>query len=88
MICRELIELLEKKYPPSIAESWDNPGLQVGSYEKEIKSIYIALDATGEVIRHAIDAKADLLHRSWRKPVCFRMDVKAVLVWQANCQKR
>ena len=30
MICRELIELLEKKYPPSIAESWDNPGLQVG----------------------------------------------------------
>lgn len=47
MICRELIELLEKKYPPSIAESWDNPGLQVGSYEKEIKSIYIALDATG-----------------------------------------
>ena len=61
MICRELIELLEKKYPPSIAESWDNPGLQVGSYEKEIKSIYIALDATGEVIRHAIDAKADLL---------------------------
>ena len=33
MICRELIELLEKKYPPSIAESWDNPGLQVGSYE-------------------------------------------------------
>ena len=32
MICRELIELLEKKYPPSIAESWDNPGLQVGSY--------------------------------------------------------
>ena len=29
MICRELIELLEKKYPPSIAESWDNPGLQV-----------------------------------------------------------
>ena len=26
MICRELIELLEKKYPPSIAESWDNPG--------------------------------------------------------------
>ena len=61
MICRELIELLEKKYPPSIAESWDNPGLQVGSYEKEIESIYIALDATGEVIRHAIDAKADLL---------------------------
>ena len=58
MICRELIELLEKKYPPSIAESWDNPGLQVGSYEKEIKSIYIALDATGEVIRHAIDAKS------------------------------
>ena len=33
MICRELIELLEKKYPPSIAESWDNPvGITVCSH--------------------------------------------------------
>ena len=41
MICRELIELLEKKYPPSIAESWDNPGLQVGSYDKEIGRAHV-----------------------------------------------
>lgn len=61
MICRDIIEELEKKYPLSIAESWDNPGLQAGRYEKEVYRVYIALDATETVIRHAIEAKADML---------------------------
>ena len=38
MICRELIELLEKKYPPSIAESWDNPGLQGEAMRKRSRA--------------------------------------------------
>ena len=61
MKCCEIIEELEKTYPLSIAESWDNPGLQAGRYEKEITSIYLALDATSEVIQHAVDAGADML---------------------------
>ena len=61
MVCRDIIEELEKKYPPSIAEAWDNPGLQAGRFEKEIKRVYIALDATDRVIRHAVEAGADML---------------------------
>lgn len=61
MNCREIIEELEKKYPLSIAEKWDNPGLIAGRWDKEIKTAYIALDATKEVIRHASEAGADLL---------------------------
>lgn len=61
MVCRDIIEELEKKYPLSIAEAWDNPGLQAGRFEKEIKRVYIALDATDRVIRHAVEAGADML---------------------------
>lgn len=61
MICRELIEKLEKIYPVCLAEKWDNPGLIAGRWEKEIKRVYIALDATEETVCHAIEKKADLL---------------------------
>lgn len=61
MKCKDIIRELEKTYPVSVAESWDNLGLQAGRYEKEITSIYVALDATEQVIHHAIEEKADLL---------------------------
>lgn len=61
MKCREIIEELEKKYPLSMAESWDNPGLLAGRREKEVQKVYIALDATEQVIREAEKAGADLL---------------------------
>lgn len=57
----ELIQKLEERYPASYAAHWDNPGLQVGRREKEIKKVFVALDATDEVIEAAIDQKADML---------------------------
>ena len=40
---------------------WDNVGLQVGRSDKEVKRIYLALDATDEVIEEAADWGADML---------------------------
>ena len=57
----EIIEKLEEIYPASYAAHWDNPGLQVGRREKEIKKVFVALDATDEVIEAAVDKKADML---------------------------
>lgn len=61
MICREIIQEIEKVYPKSAALGFDNVGLLAGRMNKEVKQIYVALDATEEVIQHAIEAKADLL---------------------------
>lgn len=61
MRCEEFIRLLEELSPVSYAESWDNPGLLAGRYDKEIKKIYIALDATTEVIEDAKRCGADML---------------------------
>jgi dinuclear metal center YbgI/SA1388 family protein len=54
MRIKEWIELFEKEFPTSLAESWDNVGLQVGSIESEIKGILLTLDVTPRVIDEAI----------------------------------
>ena len=61
MLCRDIIEIMEKKYPVSCALDWDNVGLLVGDPEKEVKRIYVALDATEEVIEAAAEVHADML---------------------------
>ena len=61
MRCSEIIERLENLSPLSFAEDWDNIGLLAGRRDKEVKSIYIALDATDEVIEDAIRQEADML---------------------------
>ena len=48
MKCYEIMEYLEEVAPKSFAESWDNVGLLCGREEKEVSSVYIALDATGD----------------------------------------
>ncbi|MBQ3975535.1 MAG: Nif3-like dinuclear metal center hexameric protein [Lachnospiraceae bacterium] len=56
-----LLDELEKFCPLGYAEKWDNCGLQAGRFDKEVKKVYIALDATGEVIEKAGEAGADLI---------------------------
>ena len=52
---------IEARFPKHYAMEWDNVGLQVGRSDKEVKRIYLALDATDEVIEEAADWGADML---------------------------
>lgn len=61
MTCRELIRRLEELAPPEYACEWDNPGFLAGRGEKEIHKVFVALDATDEVITQAEEIRADLL---------------------------
>lgn len=61
MLCRDIMNIIEETYPKHAAEDWDNVGLLVGRTEKDVKKIYIALDATDEVIDAAIACGADML---------------------------
>lgn len=61
MLCKDIMKVIETTYPKHAALGWDNVGLLVGHVEKEVKKIYVALDATDEVIDAAIEAKADML---------------------------
>lgn len=61
MKVRDITELIEKRIPRQAAEDWDNPGLLVGDPDREVRRIYVALDATDQVIGHAAEMNADLL---------------------------
>jgi len=61
MLCRDIINVIENTYPKQAALEWDNVGLLVGRTEKEVDKIYVALDATDEVIDAAIASGADML---------------------------
>lgn len=61
MRCEQIIEALEQLSPRTFAESWDNVGLLAGRRDKETTKVYVALDATEEVIDEAIAFGAGLL---------------------------
>lgn len=61
MKCYEIIKRLEEIAPPNLACDWDNVGLLVGNYQKEVHKIYIALDVTKETMKEAIEFEADMI---------------------------
>jgi len=61
MLCKEIINIIEQKYARSYAMNWDNIGLLAGRQDKEVRKIYVALDATDDVIDAAVDCGADML---------------------------
>lgn len=61
MFCSEIIKVIEATYPEDAALDFDNVGLLAGRMNKEVSRVYIALDATDEVIDRALEAGADML---------------------------
>jgi len=61
MRCSEIIKVLEELAPESLACDWDNPGLLAGRSDKEVKTIFLAVDATDSVLDQAESVGADLL---------------------------
>lgn len=70
MKCSDVIYKLEMLSPPSFAESYDNVGLLIGSRDKEIKKVLIALDATKQVVEEAVGPEVDMLLT--HHPIIFR----------------
>lgn len=61
MNCEEIMKQIESVYPRSAALDFDNVGLQAGRSSREVGRVYLALDATDEVIDAAAEAGADML---------------------------
>ncbi len=57
----EIIHSLERIAPKSLAEAWDNVGLQMGASKQEIKKILLTLDVTEDVVKEAINQNVDLI---------------------------
>lgn len=57
----DIVGIIDKIAPVALAESWDNPGLQVGDPAAEVTRIMVALDPTADVINSAIASSCQLL---------------------------
>lgn len=56
-----IIEQINKLYPESVAENWDNVGLQIGNPNDNIKKVMTTLEVTDEIVDEAIKKKVDLI---------------------------
>jgi dinuclear metal center YbgI/SA1388 family protein len=61
MRVREVIEILDRLYPPDLAATWDNVGLQVGDPESVVDGVLVALDPSESVVAEAVAAGVQLL---------------------------
>ena len=58
---KHVIDAFEKRVPLSLAESWDNPGLQLGNPNQEVTGIVTTLDVTKDALHTAIRKGANLI---------------------------
>jgi dinuclear metal center YbgI/SA1388 family protein len=61
LLLADIIEVLEHMAPPSLAEGWDNVGLQIGDPHRWINSVWVALDPGPDVVAAACRSQVDLL---------------------------
>lgn len=57
----DIIKLMEGIASATLAEEWDNPGLQAGEKDRPVRIIRIALDPSIDVVADACKQQADLL---------------------------
>lgn len=58
---RDVVDVLDRLYPPDTAQSWDQVGLVTGDPDQPVERILLALDPTLAVIEEARELQADLL---------------------------
>ena len=57
----DIIKYLEDWAPKGIAWEKDNPGLQIGSVECEVKNVFLCLELTEEALNEAVNKKCNLI---------------------------
>lgn len=61
LMCNEILSFIEKKYPLSLAEEFDNTGLLIGSFNKEVNKILVCLEVNEAVAIEAVNSNVDMI---------------------------
>lgn len=67
-----VVRLLEQRYPPATAQSWDSVGLVTGDPEQPVRRVLLAVDPVAAVVDEALEWGADLVvthHPLFLRPV-------------------
>lgn len=57
----DVVRLLERRYPPGSAESWDRVGLVTGDPDQPVRKVLLAVDPVAAVVDEAVAWGADLV---------------------------
>lgn len=68
--CAAIMGAMEKIAPKKLAEEWDNPGLLVGTPEREVSHVLVCLDVRESVVDEAIEKGCEMIVS--HHPVIFR----------------
>ena len=61
MLCKDIVDILDKQSPPEYALDWDNVGLLVGRGAKEVSRLLLCLDVTRDVCEYAVEQGFDMI---------------------------
>lgn len=61
VILEDIAGFLNRRFPESLKESWDNVGLMTGDRAQEISKVLVCLDATSDTVKEAADFGAELI---------------------------
>ncbi|MBO7374874.1 MAG: Nif3-like dinuclear metal center hexameric protein [Lachnospiraceae bacterium] len=61
MILKDIYKCLDRIAPFEYKEDWDNSGLLIGDWNKDVSRIMVVLDVTNEVVAAAVQANVDLI---------------------------
>ena len=61
MIVKDVVQLLDQKYPFCYAEDYDNVGLIIGDEQNKVNGIIVCLDAIESVVNEAIKKKCNVI---------------------------
>ena len=61
MTVQEIFDIIDRRAPFALQESWDRSGLLVGDPKREVQRVLLTLDITTTVIKEAAVIGADLI---------------------------
>lgn len=61
MLSNDIIEIICGIAPESLADSWDNSGLQMGSRRREVEKILVVLDLERNAVKKAVEEGFDMI---------------------------
>lgn len=97
--CLEIAKFLEEIAPKYLAEDWDNVGLIIGDFDKNIRHVLVCLDVTSAIVEYAEHNNVDLIvshhplifepmknicRHNWKGNLIFRLIEKDICVYCAH----
>lgn len=77
---KDIVSIMETHFPLYLAETWDNVGLQLGSLDRDLERVMVALDLDGEILEQAVNKRVGMIithHPLFFKPIK-RIDLATV----------